>query len=178
MEYVYRTTSMLYVPDTVVARMMGYGQNLRDKKKEKKKKRERENELADMGVTWLHRKTWSHASPSFPPNLPMLDNIEIAPDLFDTAAADDVVSSMGCQSGLILRIIYIKQKARGKFTMHTAVSGLEEDRSSFTTSMLLLIHQIRNNTRVHRFFANTHFPHPSSEEVKFHGFPGSAIMPE
>ena len=57
--------------------------------------------LHDFGVTWLHRQAWPHAFPQSDPKQPILDNIEIAPDLYYTAALQDVVSTMemGCRTG-------------------------------------------------------------------------------
>lgn len=57
--------------------------------------------IRDIGVTWLHRQAWPHAYPQFDPKRPILDDIEIAPDLYYTAAAEDVLSTMemSCRMG-------------------------------------------------------------------------------
>lgn len=57
--------------------------------------------LQDLGVTWVHRQAWPYAYPQFDPQKPLLENIEIAPDLFYTAAGEEALSTMemSCRMG-------------------------------------------------------------------------------
>ena len=50
--------------------------------------------LSSQGVTWIHRQAWPHAYPEFGESQPLLDNIEIATDLFYTSDAEIVLSIM------------------------------------------------------------------------------------
>ena len=53
-----------------------------------------EVEPSHNGVTWVHREVWPHAYPTFESGHPLLDDIEIAPHFFYTAAGEEVLSSM------------------------------------------------------------------------------------
>ena len=57
--------------------------------------------LKDLGITWIHRQAWPHAYPQFDPQKPLLENFQIAPDLFYTAAGQEALSTMemSCRMG-------------------------------------------------------------------------------
>ena len=96
LEYVYKIVSSKPTPDDEIARLLGHHMESRDKE------RQIREPLQKLGVTWVHRQAWPHAYPQFSPGSPILDNIEIAPDLYYTAAAEEVLSTMemGCRMGL------------------------------------------------------------------------------
>ena len=95
LEYVYKIISSKPIPDDEIARLLGYNIDSSNITKQE------EQTLYDLGVTWLHRQEWPHAYPQFDPKQPILDNIEIAPDLYYTAASEEVLSTMemGCRMG-------------------------------------------------------------------------------
>ena len=96
LEYVYKIVSYKPIPDDEIARLLGHHIESPDKDSHISEP------LQDLGVTWVHRQAWPHAYPQFNSGRPILDNIEIAPDLYYTAAAEDVLSTMemGCRIGL------------------------------------------------------------------------------
>ena len=57
--------------------------------------------LQDTGVSWVHRQIWPYTRLKFSKHL-LWDNIEIAPDLYYTAAGEQVASTMelSCRMGL------------------------------------------------------------------------------
>ena len=95
LEYVYKIISSKPTSDDEIARLLGH--NLDSSATNKSE----EQSIYDLGVTWLHRQAWPHAYPQFDPKQPILDNIQIAPDLYYTAASQDVLSTMemGCRTG-------------------------------------------------------------------------------
>lgn len=56
--------------------------------------------LEKLGVDWVHRQAWPHTGPLFRKE-PLLDDIEIAPDLFYTAAGQNALNTMemSCRMG-------------------------------------------------------------------------------
>ncbi len=69
--------------------------------------------LENLGVRWIHRQIWSHASPKFR-NGAMLDNIEVADGVFYTGVGEEVVSSleMSCRMGqLAANLLYYSKWA-------------------------------------------------------------------
>ena len=95
LEYVYKIISSKAVTNDEIARLLGHNLDSPTTPKQE------EQMLYDLGVTWLHRQAWPHAFPQFDPKQQILDNIEIAPDLYYTAASQDVLSTMemGCRTG-------------------------------------------------------------------------------
>ena len=89
-EFLYRIESTRAMADAEVARLLGFDDwgNRSDSK------------LEDVGVTWVHRQKWAHAHPEFTAGHLLLENLEIAPGLYYTAAVHEVVSSMemGCRA--------------------------------------------------------------------------------
>ncbi|KAI9749030.1 MAG: hypothetical protein M4579_007032 [Chaenotheca gracillima] len=61
----------------------------------------RNSTLEDIGVRWVHRRAWPHASPKFRPGAALLNNFEIASRVFYTGASEEIVSSleMSCRMG-------------------------------------------------------------------------------
>lgn len=96
LEYVYKIVSSKPIPDDEIARLLGHHMESPDKDSQICEP------LQNLGVTWVHRQAWPHAYPQFNSGHPILDNIEIAPDLYYTAAAEEVLSTMemGCRMGL------------------------------------------------------------------------------
>ena len=96
LEYVYRIVSSKPIPDDEIARLLGHHNESPDMDSQVCEP------LQNLGVTWVHRQAWPHAYPQFNSGQPILDNIEIAPDLYYTAAAEEVLSTMemGCRMGL------------------------------------------------------------------------------
>lgn len=96
LEYVYKIVSSKAIPDNEIARLLGHRIDSADKASQVC-----EN-LQNIGVTWVHRQAWPNAYPQFDSRRPILDNIEIAPDMYYTAAAEEVLSTMemGCRMGL------------------------------------------------------------------------------
>ena len=95
LQYVYKIISSKPTSDDEIARLLGH--NLDSSATNKSE----EQSIYDLGVTWLHRQAWPHAYPQFDPKQPLLDNIEIASDLYYTATSQDVLSTMemGCRTG-------------------------------------------------------------------------------
>ena len=95
LEYVYKIISSKPICDDEIARLLGH--NLDSSTNNNSIKQT----LYDFGVTWLHRQAWPHAYPQSDPKRPILDNIQIAPDLYYTAATEDVLSTMemSCRMG-------------------------------------------------------------------------------
>ena len=95
LEYVYKIISSKPISDDEIARLLGH--NLDSSSTNESE----EQTLYDLGVTWLHRQAWPHAYPQFDPKPPILDNVQIAPDLYYTAASEDMFSTMemGCRMG-------------------------------------------------------------------------------
>ncbi|KAI9847633.1 MAG: hypothetical protein M1837_002207 [Sclerophora amabilis] len=87
-ENLYKITSATAVEDGMIATLLGHPPN---------------SALEDLGVRWVHRQVWPHASPKFRRNngAAMLDNIEIAPRVFYTGLSDEIVTSleMSCRMG-------------------------------------------------------------------------------
>lgn len=96
LEYVYKIVSSKPIPDDEIARLLGHHVDSPDQD------RQICEPLQKLGVTWVHRQAWPHAYPQFNSGRPILDDIEIAPDLYYTAAAEEVLSrmEMGCRMGL------------------------------------------------------------------------------
>ena len=96
LEYVYKIVSSQPVPDNEIARLLGHHIESPDQDSQI------HEPLEKLGVTWVHRQAWPHAYPQFDPGRPILDDLEIAPDLYYTAAAEEVLSTMemGCRMGL------------------------------------------------------------------------------
>ena len=96
LEYVYKIVSSKPIPDDEIARLLGHHIESPDKDSQIYEP------LQNLGVTWVHRQAWPHAYPHFTSGRPILDDIEIAPDLYYTAAAEEVLSTMemGCRMGL------------------------------------------------------------------------------
>ncbi|KAL2044014.1 hypothetical protein N7G274_003535 [Stereocaulon virgatum] len=94
LEYVYKITSSKPIHNDEIARLLGYNLDSTGNKSESQT-------LDDLGVTWLHRQAWPHAYPQYNPEEPVRDSIEIAPDLFYTAAAEQTPSTMemSCRMG-------------------------------------------------------------------------------
>lgn len=89
LEYVYKIISSHPIPNDEIVRLLGH-------------QPDSHKTLQSFGVTWVHRKVWPHAYARFTPGEPILDNLEIAPDMYYTAAAEEVVGTMemGCRMGL------------------------------------------------------------------------------
>lgn len=106
LEYVYKITSSRPIPKDEIARLLGH--KLDSSTGEESK----DQTLHDLGVTWTHRQVWPHAYPQFDPKRPILDNIKIAPDLYYTAAAEEVLSTleMSCRMGNnVAKYLYISK---------------------------------------------------------------------
>jgi prenylcysteine oxidase / farnesylcysteine lyase len=58
------------------------------------------DDLDSLGVDWIHRQTWTHAFPQYK-GTGFLNEIEIAPNMFYTGGAEEVISSMemSCRTG-------------------------------------------------------------------------------
>ena len=95
LEFVYKIISSKAVTNDEIAHLLGHNLDSSTATKQE------ESTLYDLGVTWLHRQPWPHAFPQFDPKQPILNNVEIAPDLYYTAASQDVLSTMkmGCRTG-------------------------------------------------------------------------------
>ncbi len=106
LEYVYKIISSRPIPNDAIARLLGH--KLDSSTGEESK----DQTLHDLGVTWTHRQVWPHAYPQFDPKRPILDNIEIAPGLYYTAAAEEVLSTMemSCRMGNnVAKYLYISK---------------------------------------------------------------------
>ena len=90
---IYIESSLHGQSDTEIARLIGQ-QFVHSER--------READLENIGVTWIHREVWTYAYSQNTTKNKILDNIEIAPDLFCTAAGEDMLGSMemGCRMGL------------------------------------------------------------------------------
>ena len=95
LEYVYKIISSKPIPDEEIARLLGHNLDSSTIPKQE------EQSLYDLGVTWLHRQAWPHAYPQYDRKRPLPDSMKIAPDLYYTAAAENVLSTMemGCRMG-------------------------------------------------------------------------------
>ena len=92
-ENLYRMVSAAPVEDGMIAKLLGRPQN---------------STLTDLEVRWIHRQIWPLASPKIS-NHALLDNVEIAKDLFYTGVGEEVVSSseMSCRMGkLVAGLLY------------------------------------------------------------------------
>ena len=89
-EYIYRTISSRPIPEQEFVRLRGHEPTP-----------EGDVPLQDTGRSWVHRQIWPYTRPKFSKHL-LLDNIEIAPDLYYTAAGEQVASTMelSCRMGL------------------------------------------------------------------------------
>lgn len=59
------------------------------------------SELSDYSISWVHHQAWPHAFPRYQENHALLEDIEIAPNLFYVSGAEEVISSveMSCRMG-------------------------------------------------------------------------------
>jgi len=96
LEDVYKIISSKPIPDDEIAHLLGHSLDSSTSNNISK-----DQTLRDLGVTWLYRQAWPHASPEFDPKQPILDNIEIAPDIYYPAAAEEALSTMemSCRMG-------------------------------------------------------------------------------
>lgn len=96
LEYIYKIISSKPIPDNEIARLLGHHTESSDNVSQT------HEPLQNLGVTWVHRQAWPHAYPEFNSDRPILDNLEIAPDLYYPAAAEEALSTMemGCRMGL------------------------------------------------------------------------------
>lgn len=118
LEYVYMIISSKSIPDDEIKRLLGHETHTKSPRGENDSHMH-ESLLPDLGVTWVHRQALPHAYPELASGTdphPILDNIRIAPDLYYTAAAEEVLSSMemGCRMGknVAKRLCYSKWAAR------------------------------------------------------------------
>lgn len=90
-EYLYRVVSAHPMDDSTIARLVGHD-DYHDG-----------TALDEYGIRWVDRQVWPHAFPQSSHHRPtaLLDEIEIAENLFYTGAGEEVVSSMemSCRMG-------------------------------------------------------------------------------
>ena len=110
LDNVYKIVSSQSIPDETIARLLG-------KSIDQASQKSSGEVLENLGVTWVHRRVWPQAYPQFKPNAPLLDNLEIAPDLYYTAAGEEVLSTMemGCRMGFNIakHLYYTKWAGKG-----------------------------------------------------------------
>jgi len=97
-ENLYKVVSAAPTEDGMIAKLLGNSED---------------STLENLGVRWIHRQIWSHASPKFR-NGAMLDNIEVADGVFYTGVGEEVVSSleMSCRMGqLAANLLYYSKWA-------------------------------------------------------------------
>lgn len=101
LEYVYRILSNRHIPDSELLRLLDHGSMILEEKDNRTNAIYDQEEEGPPLITWVHRQVWPYARPTFNSNQSLLNNGEIAQDLFYTAASEDILSSMemSCRMG-------------------------------------------------------------------------------
>ena len=84
----YRILSADTIPDSAILSVLG-------------KNTSSESHLNDLGIHWVHREVWKHATPIYQDQSSLLNDVQIGPFLFYTGGAEALYTSheMSCRMG-------------------------------------------------------------------------------